>query len=372
MIDYENLQKLNAPFFNEYETAFKEVMQSGWYVLGKKVEEFENAYSSYCNVKHTIGVANGLDALTLSLKAFKFEKGSEVLVPSNTYIATILSIVQNDLKPILVEPCIETYNIDPAKLEAVLNFLDGKEMVTGPELAAGVGYEGKTPRIYPIFSALIDRGALTVTAEEEEVEVPETPENEDVEDVLQIDTETTTSDEPEIQSTEKIDVSMDPVTRTASTFTVENADLISSIINSFKDSRARINMKEADDLDARGFIKAMQKSKETSADRLDKKIDQLVDKMSEFDEETQAKILKILNFKFKSVDANSLTKMISNKLGKEAPSVDVQVNADEIDFEAMLAADSAPPAAKQQQQQQHQTAPSNSSIKQGRSGGTWG
>ena len=223
--------------------------------------------------------------------------------------------------------------ISPAKLEAVLNFLDGKEMVTGPELAAGVGYEGKMPRIYPIFSALIDRGALTVTAEEEEVEVPETPENEDVEDVLQIDTETTTSDEPEIQSTEKIDVSMDPVTRTASTFTVENADLISSIINSFKDSRARINMKEADDLDARGFIKAMQKSKETSSDRLDKKIDQLVDKMSEFDEETQAKILEILNFKFKSVDANSLTKMISNKLGKEAPSVDVQVNADEIDFD---------------------------------------
>jgi hypothetical protein len=223
--------------------------------------------------------------------------------------------------------------ISPAKLEAVLNFLDGKEMVTGPELAAGVGYEGKMPRIYPIFSALIDRGALTVTAEEEEVEVPETPENEDVEDVLQIDTETTTSDEPEIQSTEKIDVSMDPVTRTASTFTVENADLISSIINSFKDSRARINMKEADDLDARGFIKAMQKSKETSADRLDKKIDQLVDKMSEFDEETQAKILEILNFKFKSVDANSLTKMISSKLGKEAPSVDVQVNADEIDFD---------------------------------------
>jgi dTDP-4-amino-4,6-dideoxygalactose transaminase len=75
MIDYENLQKLNAPFFNEYETAFKDVMQGGWYVLGKKVEEFEKAYSSYCNVKHTIGVANGLDALTLSLKAFKFEKG---------------------------------------------------------------------------------------------------------------------------------------------------------------------------------------------------------------------------------------------------------------------------------------------------------
>jgi len=224
--------------------------------------------------------------------------------------------------------------ISPAKLEAVLSFLDGKEMVTGPELAAGVGYEGKMPRIYPIFAALIDNGALTATAEEETVEVPETPENDDIEDVLQVNAEEETiSDEPEIQSTEKADVAMDPVTRTASTFTVENADLISSIINNFKDSRARINMKEADDLDAKEFVKAMKKSKETSSDRLDKKIDQLVDKMSEFDEETQAKILEILNFKFKSVDAGSLTKMISSKLGKETPNVDIQVNTDEIDFD---------------------------------------
>lgn len=224
--------------------------------------------------------------------------------------------------------------ISPAKLDAVLNFLDGKEMVTGPELAAGVGYEGKMPRIYPIFSALIDNGALVATSQEEEVEVPETPENEDVEDVLQINAEEDTiSDEPEIKSVEKVDVSMDPVIRTASTFTVENADLISSIINNFKDSRTRINMKEADDLDAKEFVKAMQKSKESSSDRLNKKIDQLVDKMSEFDEETQAKILEILDFKFKSVDASSLTKMVSSKLGKEAPSVDVQIDTDEIDFD---------------------------------------
>ena len=220
--------------------------------------------------------------------------------------------------------------ISPSKLEAVLNFLDGKEMVTGPEVATGVGYEGKMPRIYPIFAALIDKGALTATAEEEEVEVPETPENEDVEDILQTDTE---SEEPEIKSVEKVDVSMDPITKAASTFTVDNADLISSIINNFKDSRARINMKEADDLDAKEFVKAMQKSKESSSDRLEKKIDQLASKISEFDEETQAKILEILDFKFKSVDASSLTKMVSSKLGKEAPSVDVQVDTDEIDFD---------------------------------------
>ncbi len=120
MIDYENLEKLNAPFFKEYSTAFNEVMQSGWYILGKKVEEFEIKYADYCNVKHTIGVANGLDALYLSLKALKFEKGDEVIVPSNTYIATILSIVQNNLKPILVEPNIGTYNIDAVKIEEAI------------------------------------------------------------------------------------------------------------------------------------------------------------------------------------------------------------------------------------------------------------
>jgi dTDP-4-amino-4,6-dideoxygalactose transaminase len=120
MIDYENLQKLNLPFFEEYSAAFKQVMEGGWYILGKKVEEFEKAYSDYCQVKHTVGVANGLDALILSLKALQLEKGSEVLVPSNTYIATILSIVQNGLKPVLVEPDLATYNIDPVKTEQAI------------------------------------------------------------------------------------------------------------------------------------------------------------------------------------------------------------------------------------------------------------
>ncbi len=117
MIDYENLHNLNQPFFKEYEIAFKEVMESGWYVLGKKVNEFEEKYANYCNTKYCIGVANGLDALTLSLRVFNFEKDSEVIVPSNTYIATILSIVQNNLQPILVEPNLGTYNIDPDKIE---------------------------------------------------------------------------------------------------------------------------------------------------------------------------------------------------------------------------------------------------------------
>lgn len=120
MIEYENLHHLNKPFFEEYTQAFKQVMESGWYVLGKNASDFEEKFAKYCNSKFCIGVANGLDALNLSLRAFEFEKGSEVLVPSNTYIATILSIVQNDLKPILVEPDLATYNIDPAKIEQAI------------------------------------------------------------------------------------------------------------------------------------------------------------------------------------------------------------------------------------------------------------
>jgi dTDP-4-amino-4,6-dideoxygalactose transaminase len=120
MIEYENLHKLNKPFFEEYNQAFKEVLESGWYVLGKQVNEFEKKYAAYCGSKYCIGVANGLDALTLSLKVFHFEAGSEVIVPSNTYIATILAVIQNNLKPVLVEPNIETYNIDPLKIEQAI------------------------------------------------------------------------------------------------------------------------------------------------------------------------------------------------------------------------------------------------------------
>ena len=119
-IDYENLQKLNAPFVEEYTKKFQEVLASGWYILGKYVQQFESEFAAYNQTKHTIGVASGLDAITLSLAAFNFEKGSEVIVPSNTYIATILSVLQNNLTPVLVEPDITTYNIDPKKIEAAI------------------------------------------------------------------------------------------------------------------------------------------------------------------------------------------------------------------------------------------------------------
>lgn len=117
MIEYENLGKSNAPFFDEYRKTFNETLESGWYILGKKVAAFEEEFAKYCGAAHFVGVASGLDALILSLHAFGFEPGSEVIVPSNTYIATILSILQNGLKPVLVEPDIRTYNIDPSRIE---------------------------------------------------------------------------------------------------------------------------------------------------------------------------------------------------------------------------------------------------------------
>lgn len=116
MIEYENLYKSNLSFMDEYRARFDSVLKSGWFVLGNEVAEFEREFARYCGVAHCVGVANGLDALHLSLRAFDFPSGGEVIVPSNTYIATIISIVQAGLKPVLVEPNAATYNIDPGKI----------------------------------------------------------------------------------------------------------------------------------------------------------------------------------------------------------------------------------------------------------------
>lgn len=117
MIEYENLHKTNQKFFEEFRTKFNEVLESGWFILGKQVESFEAEFAFYLGVKHCIGVGSGLDALILALDAIEFEPGSEVIVPSNTYIATIIAVIRANLKPVLVEPDIRTYNIDPFKIE---------------------------------------------------------------------------------------------------------------------------------------------------------------------------------------------------------------------------------------------------------------
>lgn len=120
MIAYENLLELNKPFEESFKQQFNNFLSSGWYILGQSVANFEQQFATWNQSAHCIGVANGLDALTLALKAFNFEPGSEVIVPSNTYIATILAILNNNLKPVLVEPNIRTYNIDPTLIEQAI------------------------------------------------------------------------------------------------------------------------------------------------------------------------------------------------------------------------------------------------------------
>ena len=117
MIEYENLRKLNHPFMEQFKDKFNAVLDKGWFILGDEVIQFEKEFAEYCNAKYCVGLANCLDALTLSLIACNFPENSEILVPSNTYIATILSIIDAGHIPILVEPDIRTYNIDDNLIE---------------------------------------------------------------------------------------------------------------------------------------------------------------------------------------------------------------------------------------------------------------
>jgi dTDP-4-amino-4,6-dideoxygalactose transaminase len=120
VIEYENLGKLNAPFFKAYAEAFEHVATKGWYILGENVKKFEEEFAAYTGTKHAIGVASGLDAIILGLKLFDFPEGSEVIVPSNTYIATILAVMQCGFKPVLVEPDAFTCNINEVLIEAAI------------------------------------------------------------------------------------------------------------------------------------------------------------------------------------------------------------------------------------------------------------
>lgn len=121
MIEYESLARSNAAFMSELEATATRVLRSGWYVLGQEVSAFEDEFARYIGTKHCIGVANGLDALILSIEALDLPPGSEILVASNTYIATILAIVRTGHKPVLVEPELETFNMDPARLRDALS-----------------------------------------------------------------------------------------------------------------------------------------------------------------------------------------------------------------------------------------------------------
>jgi dTDP-4-amino-4,6-dideoxygalactose transaminase len=124
MIKFLDLLKINQQYEKEIQSAIKEVFDSGWYIIGEKTKQFEKNFASYCGAKHAIGVANGLDALILILEAYKvtgeLKDGDEVIVPANTYIASILAITRNRLKAVLVEPDVKTFNINPDEIKKVI------------------------------------------------------------------------------------------------------------------------------------------------------------------------------------------------------------------------------------------------------------
>lgn len=121
MITFLDLQKINAKYQTPINEALKNVLDSGWYILGKSVGQFEQHFANYCGAKHAIGVANGLDALILILNAYielgKLNKGDEIIVPANTFIATVLAISKVGCVPVLVEPDEDSYLLSADNIE---------------------------------------------------------------------------------------------------------------------------------------------------------------------------------------------------------------------------------------------------------------
>lgn len=154
MIDYENLEKFNRPFFDSLVESFRNTLRSGWFVLGKNVETFEREFAAYTECSHCVGVGSGLDALILALSALDLKGGKEIIVPSNTYIATIIAILRCGFTPVAVEPDIRTYNIDPKKIEENV----------GPDTAAilVVHLYGKSCEMGPIMEIAARRGLKVI------------------------------------------------------------------------------------------------------------------------------------------------------------------------------------------------------------------
>lgn len=124
MINFLDLKAINQQYQQELKEACARVIDSGWYIQGQELQQFESEFATYCGTKYAIGVANGLDALTLVLRAWKelgkLQEGDEVIVPANTYIASILAITENRLTPVLVEPELNTYNLSQEGIKAAI------------------------------------------------------------------------------------------------------------------------------------------------------------------------------------------------------------------------------------------------------------
>lgn len=120
MIPFLDVKAINARFSTELESALKALLDSGWFVLGEQCRSFEEEFSKYIGAEHCVGCANGLDALRLSIKALGFGEGDEIIVPANTYIASILAVSDNGCVPVFVEPSLHTYNIDVERIESAI------------------------------------------------------------------------------------------------------------------------------------------------------------------------------------------------------------------------------------------------------------
>ena len=122
MIKFLDLHKVNLPYQAAFQEKMQQLLDKGWFVLGDEVQTFEQQFARYTQSKYCIGVGNGLDAMVLIFKAYielgLLQKGDEIIVPANTYIASILAVLQADLTPVLVEPDVETFNLNPNEIEA--------------------------------------------------------------------------------------------------------------------------------------------------------------------------------------------------------------------------------------------------------------
>ena len=143
MIPFLDLKQINAPHELEVAEALARVAASGWYVLGREGMAFEAAFAEFCGTKHALGVANGLNALELIFKAYDFEPDSEVIIPANTYIASILSVTNSGLIPVWVEPDLRTYNIDVTQIE--------RQITPRTKAILAVHLYGKTCDMNPIW-----------------------------------------------------------------------------------------------------------------------------------------------------------------------------------------------------------------------------
>ncbi len=117
MIKFLDLEKINNRFREEIESRMKSILDCGWYLQGRENETFSRNFAAFCGTEYALGVANGLDAINLIIKAYGFGAGDEIIVPANTFIATILAVSQNGCTPVFVEPDIDTYNINPDLIE---------------------------------------------------------------------------------------------------------------------------------------------------------------------------------------------------------------------------------------------------------------